>query len=122
MLSKDDPRNDFPASDTEKAAAAVRHAVVSLDAIERELSAAEQQLWQLHWSKDDPLVERLRRVGVSDATAEMVVDLVRGWEALCCGKPMPAETNAILDRLERGERTARCVRPAGLNSDIDATH
>jgi hypothetical protein len=92
--------------DAEKAKTALYDALIHLDEIERELAAAEQRVWQPHWSKDDPLRERLRRVGVTDSTANTVVSLIRGWEALRCGKPLPAEASAILDDQERAELSA----------------
>ena len=92
--------------DAEQAAAALSDAAANLQAIERELSAAEERVWQPHWSKSDPLAERLRRVGVTDATANMLVCLVEGWDALCRGEPIPAETNTLLDQQEQAERSA----------------
>src|SRR5258707_1265402 len=64
----------------EQAAAAFSDAVANLQAIEREISAAEERVWQPHWSKSDPLAERLRRVGVTDATANMLMCLIQGWD------------------------------------------
>src|SRR4051812_38356806 len=72
-------------SDAEKAAAALSNAAANLQAIERELSAAEDLVWQPHWSKSDPLAERLRRVGVTDATANTLMSLIQGWDAFCRG-------------------------------------
>jgi hypothetical protein len=90
--------------DAENAAAALAAAAANLQAIERELSAAEDMIWQPHWSKSDPLAERLRRVGVTEATANTLISLVQGWDAFCRGEPMPAETNTVLDQQERAER------------------
>jgi hypothetical protein len=106
MLSREYLRNELQAGDAQKARTALYEAVIQLDEIERELAAAERRIWQPHWRKDDPLRERLRRVGVTDSTANAVVSLIGGWEALRCGKPLPAETNAILDRQERAELSA----------------
>jgi hypothetical protein len=92
--------------DAEKAAAALSDAAANLQAIERELSAAEDLVWQPHWSKSDPLAERLRRVGVTDATAKTLMCLIQGWDAFCRGEPMPAETNRVLDQQEQAERSA----------------
>jgi hypothetical protein len=92
--------------DAENAAAALAAAAANLQAIERELSAAEDMIWQPHWSKSDPLAERLRRVGVTEATANTLISLVQGWDAFCRGEPMPAETNTVLDQQERAERAA----------------
>jgi hypothetical protein len=92
--------------DAENAAAALAAAAANLQAIERELSAAEDMIWQPHWSKSDPLAERLRRVGVTEATANTLISLVQGWDAFCRGEPMPAETNTVLDQQERAERSA----------------
>jgi dihydroxyacetone kinase-like predicted kinase len=93
-------------SDAEKAAAALSNAAANLQAIERELSAAEDLVWQPHWSKSDPMAERLRRVGVTDATANTLMSLIQGWDAFCRGEPMPAETNTVLDQQEQAERSA----------------
>ena len=103
MLSRDHS-TDVPQG--REAEAAISEAVANLQAIERELSAAEQRVWQPHWSKSDPLAERLRRVGVTDATAKMLMCLIRGWDALCRGEPIPAETNSVLDQQEHAERSA----------------
>jgi hypothetical protein len=93
-------------SDAEKAATALSDAAANLQAIERELSAAEDLVWQPHWSKSDPLAERLRRVGVTDATANTLMSLIQGWDAFCRGEPMPAETHTVLDQQEQAERSA----------------
>jgi hypothetical protein len=106
MLSRDYSGHALLDGDAEKAAAALSDAVANLQKIERELSAAEERIWQPHWSKSDPLAERLRRVGVTDATANMLVCLVEGWDALCRGEPMPAKTNVVLDQQEQAERSA----------------
>ena len=103
MLSRDHSTEVPQGSEAE---AALSEAVANLQAIERELSAAEERVWQPHWSKSDPLAERLRRVGVTDATAKMLMCLIRGWDALCRGEPIPAETNTVLDEQEQAERSA----------------
>ena len=106
MLSRDSSRDALRDGDAEQAADALSAAAANLQAIERELSAAEERVWQPHWSKSDPLAERLRRVGVTDATANMLVCLVQGWNALRRGEPIPAETNTLLDQQEQAERSA----------------
>lgn len=106
MLSQENSRDVLQGCGDEQAAAALIDAVVNLQAIERELSAAEERVWQPHWSKSDPLGERLRRAGVSDATANMLMCLIQGWDALCRGEPIPAETNTVLDQQEQAERSA----------------
>jgi hypothetical protein len=105
MLSRDHS-SDVQGCGDEKAVAALSAAVANLQAIERELSAAEERVWQPHWSKSDPLAERLRRVGVTDATANMLMSLIQGWDALCRGEPIPAATNTVLDQQEQAERSA----------------
>jgi|SRR6266568_2494459 len=105
MLSRDHSSDVLQGCGAE-AAAALSEAVANLQAIERELSAAEERVWQPHWSKNDPLAERLRRVGVADATANMLMCLIQGWDALCRGEPIPAETNTVLDQQEQAERSA----------------
>jgi len=99
-------RDELQASDAEKAEAALLDAIATLDEIERELAAAEQRLWQPHWSKNDPLDKRLRRVGMADATVDMVVCLMSGWEAFNRGEPFSAATNALLDQHEQSVASA----------------
>jgi hypothetical protein len=106
MLSRDHSSDVLQGCGDEQAAAVLSKAVANLQAIERELSAAEERVWQPHWSKSDPLAERLRRVGVSNATANMLMSLIQGWDALCRGEAMPAETNTVLDQQEQAERSA----------------
>jgi hypothetical protein len=106
MLSRDHSSDVLQGCGDEQAADVLGKAVANLQAIERELSAAEERVWQPHWSKSDPLAERLRRVGVSDATATMLMCLIQGWDALCRGEPIPAETNTVLDQQEQAERSA----------------
>ena len=106
MLIRDHSGDVLQGGVDEQAEAALGDAVANLQAIEREISAAEERVWQPHWSKSDPLAERLRRVGVTDATANMLISLVQGWDALCRGEPMPAETNSVLDQQEQAERSA----------------
>jgi hypothetical protein len=105
MLSRDHSGDALQGGE-EKVAAAFSEAIANLQAIEREISAAEDLVWQPHWSKSDPLAERLRRVGVTNATANMLMCLIQGWDALCRGEPMPAETHAVLDQQEQAERSA----------------
>jgi len=106
MLRTDISTDLLRDGDAENAAAALAAAAANMQAIERELSAAEDLIWQPHWSKSDPMAERLRRVGVTDATAKTLMSLIQGWDAFCRGEPMPAETNAVLDRQEQTERSA----------------
>jgi dihydroxyacetone kinase-like predicted kinase len=106
MLGRDHSADMLRDSDAEKAAAALSDAAANLQAIERELSAAEDLIWQPHWSRSDPLAERLRRVGVTDATANTLMCLIQGWDAFCRGEPMPAQTNTVLDQQEQAERSA----------------
>src|SRR3954463_4323139 len=100
MLSRDHSTDALQGRGAE-AEAALSEAIANLQAIERELSAAEQRVWQPHWSKSDPLAERLRRVGVTDATAKMLMCLIQGWDALSRGEPIPVETNTVLDQQEQ---------------------
>jgi hypothetical protein len=106
MLSRDHSMDVLREGGTEQAAAALSDAVAKLQAIERALSSAEERIWQPHWSKSDPLAERLRRVGVAEATAKMLICMMAGWDALCRGEPIPAATNMLLDQQERAERSA----------------
>ena len=104
MLCKEDMRGELRVSDAEKAAAAFRDAITNLDAIECELSAAEERIWQPHWSKHDPLAERLRRLGVTAATVELVVCLIRDWHAFRRGEPL--RTDTLLDQHGQSEASA----------------
>src|SRR5258708_25462139 len=106
MLSRDHSSDVLQGCGDEQAAAVVSKAVANLEAIERELSAAEERIWQPHWSKSDPLAERLRRVGVSEATANMLMCMIQGWDALCRGEAIPAATHHVLDQQEQAERSA----------------
>jgi hypothetical protein len=106
MLSRSNSTDRLRDGDAENAAAAFNEAAANLQAIERELSAAEERIWQPHWSKGDPLAQRLRRVGVTDATANMLICLIQGWDALCRGEPIPAETHTVLDQQEEAARSA----------------
>ncbi len=106
MLSRDHSMDMLQEDTAEQAAVAVNDAVAKLEAIERELSAAEERIWQPHWSKSDPLAERLRRVGVSEATANMLMCMIQGWDALCRGEAIPAATHHVLDQQEQAERSA----------------
>lgn len=106
MLSRDHSMDVLQEGNAEQAAAALSDAVAKLEAIESELSAAEERIWQPHWSKNDPLAERLRRVGVAEATANMLICMIQGWDALCRGEPIPAATNTLLDQQEQAERSA----------------
>ena len=106
MLSRDHSTDMLQDDGVEQAAAALSDAAANLQAIERELSAAEELVWQPHWSKSDPMAERLRRVGVTEATANMLICLIQGWDALCRGEPIPAQTHTVLDQQEQAERSA----------------
>jgi dihydroxyacetone kinase-like predicted kinase len=116
MLRTDISTHLLSDGDAENAAAALAAAAANLEAIERELSAAEDLIWQPHWSKNDPLPERLRRVGVTDTTARTLLCLIEGLDAFCRGEPMPAETNTVLDQQEQAERSANKQLAVVLNS------
>lgn len=115
MLKNELPTEALWISDQEHAAEALQQAIANLDAIEQEIALAEQKMWQPHWRVDAPLDERLRRVGVTPATADMVVCLVRGWTAFANGEAFPDDTNALLDLHAESEESANRQLAAIVN-------
>jgi hypothetical protein len=62
MPTKQGIEAELNASEQHKANAEARATLVELDEFETMLRAAEREIWQPHWSHDDPLVDRLARI------------------------------------------------------------
>lgn len=80
----------------DKALARLREVMNDLDEMERVLYAAEERLWQPHWSRNDPLSERLARVGVNGQLIRRVCSWMDAMSLLAAGKPLPPEFKAEL--------------------------
>ena len=62
MPTKQGIEAELNASEQHKANAEARATLVELDEFETMLRAAEREIWQPHWSHDDPLADRLTRI------------------------------------------------------------
>ena len=58
---------------------------------ERRLQGLEREVWQSHWSHDDPIPERLSRAGMPHEQ----VDAFKRWHGTVCrilrGEPRPSD-------------------------------
>src|SRR4249919_1196054 len=58
---------------------------------ERRLQGLEREVWQSHWSHDDPIPERLSRAGMPQEQ----VDAFKRWHGTVCrilrGEPRPSD-------------------------------
>jgi len=65
MPTKEQLEAELNATEKDKAIAKLRELISDIDKWEANLRAAERQIWQPHWSHDDPLRGRLLRIGKS---------------------------------------------------------
>jgi hypothetical protein len=72
MPTKAEIEAELQASDTDRAIAKAREMLADWQEWEALLRAAERKVWQPHWSHDDPLRERLLRVGKTSQEVEEV--------------------------------------------------
>jgi hypothetical protein len=93
-------------SEKHKAVAHARELLAYLEEWETELWEEEKKVWQPHWSRDDPLRDRMLRIGMSP---EQVAEFERRLAAtkdIILGKSIPADIQKELDDVEAAENSA----------------
>ena len=94
---------ELNARDRDKLSADLSRAIEDVDEMERLLTKAEDAVGRPpHWSDQDPLTERLRRVGVRRAAIERI----RAMFDVLAGKSLSAELRAMLDQTDAAEESA----------------
>jgi len=84
----------------------LREIVADLDELEVDLRKAEDAVWQPHWSRNDPLPDRLLRVGVSRTAVDKVKRRFDCMDMIRRGEPLPDEGKNILANADAAEESA----------------
>ena len=103
MSTKEEIGAEFCASERDKALANCKEPLHDYDEFELMLRAAEAEIWQPHWSYNDPLRERLRRIGMGKEAIEKLDDWIDAVRAILSGKSTPPRIQNDMLNLERGE-------------------
>jgi hypothetical protein len=93
---------EFSASERDKALANCKEPLHDYDEFELMLRAAEAEIWQPHWSYNDPLHERLRRIGMGKEAIQKLDDWIDAVLAIISESAPPLIQNDMLN-LERAE-------------------
>lgn len=109
MPTKQEIEAELNASERDKAVAKIQEAVRDYEEFETKLRAKEVEIWQPHWSYNDPLPQRLRRTGVSEEIVEQLNVWFDGMSALHSGKLLSPEFEIQLAHGDAIERTSACL-------------
>ena len=88
------------------ATAKVKETIADFQAFEASLAKAEDEVWQPHWSRDDPTRDRLLRIGLSETAVENIVILLDCICRIILNKPVPAKIRKELDDMSEGGSSA----------------
>jgi hypothetical protein len=94
MPTKEEIEAELNASEREKAIARLRELMRDWEEFEALIRAAEDKVWQPHWSYNDPLVVRLRRIGLDEETVRRAKEHLDKLALIVSGKALPAEIKA----------------------------
>jgi hypothetical protein len=94
------------ASEVDKAVTKLREAQADWQEWEASLRAAEREVWQPHWSYNDPLRDRLRRVGKTEEEIAEFERRLKAAEAIILGKSLPPDIQKELDDANAAEGSA----------------
>jgi len=75
--TKEELAAELNGSERDKAVANIRELMAEFEEWEASVYAAEQEVWQPHWSRRDPIRDRLLRIGVS---VEMATEAQRNLD------------------------------------------
>jgi hypothetical protein len=106
MPTKKEIEAELQASEVDKAVAKMREMLADWQEFEASLRAAERGVWQPHWSHDDPLSERLRRVGITEKGIAEIERWLKAIEAIVLGKSLPPDIQKQLDDVTTAEAAA----------------
>jgi len=82
-------------SEFDNALGGIREALLQFEEFESFLKVLEQKVWQPHWSHDDPLLDRLTRVGVSRDELRKVAERI---DSMWIDNPTAADIQKQLGR------------------------
>lgn len=94
-------------SERERVVAGLRQAIADLDEMEATICKLEDRVWQPHWSRNDPLHDRLLRTGVSRAAADKIQMWIDCMDKIKRGSPLPEEANRALADTDAAEASAK---------------
>ena len=103
MPTKEEIGAELSASEPDKALANCKEPLHDYDEFELMLRAAEAEIWQPHWSSNDPLRERLRRIGMGKEAIQKLDDWIDAVRAILSGKSNPPLIQNDMLNLERAE-------------------
>jgi hypothetical protein len=106
MPTKQEIEAELNASEKDRAIAEARATLVELSEFETMLRAAEREIWQPHWNHDDPLVDRLARIGISKELIAQFQLLLDHMSAVASGEPIPAELQKMANDISSAEASA----------------
>jgi hypothetical protein len=110
MPSKEELEAELQESDMDKAVRRLRETIAHFNEWEAQLRTLEKKVWQPHWSHDDPLADRLLRIGKNPVEIAKIERRLEAFEALCNGRPIQADIQEELDeqmaREKRAEKSA----------------
>jgi hypothetical protein len=106
MPTKKEIEEELNASDIDRAVAKAREMFADWQEWEASLRAAEREVWQPHWSHDDPYRERLRRVGKTEKEIAEFERRLEAIRALVLGQALPADIQKELDDANAAESSA----------------
>jgi hypothetical protein len=106
MPTKKEIEAELQASEVEKAIAKMREMIAEFQEWEATLRAAEREVWQPHWSHNDPLSERLRRVGKTEKEIVEFERRLKALESFVLSKSLPQDIQKELDDAEAAKNSA----------------
>jgi hypothetical protein len=105
MPTKEEIEAESNASERDQAIARLKELMRDWEEFEAWIRAAEAEVWQPHWSYNDPLVVRLRRIGLDEETVRQVKEQLDKLALIVSGKASPAEIEAEAAELIAAEAT-----------------
>lgn len=105
-LTKEEIEAELNASERDKAIANFQELLRDYEEFEATLRKAEAKIWQPHWSYNDPLLERLRRIGIDQEAIGQFKTWLDGMSALHAGKPLPPEFERQLKKQMADDETS----------------
>jgi hypothetical protein len=106
MPTKAEIEAELQASEVDKAVMKLREMQADWQECEASLRAAEREVWQPHWSHNDPLRERLRRVGKTEEEIAEFERRLRALETIILRKSLPPDIQKELDDANTAEKSA----------------
>ncbi len=106
MPTKPEIEAELADSEKHKAVANARELLAELEEWETALWEEEKKVWQPHWSRDDPLRDRMLRIGMSPEQVAEFERRLAATQAMILGKSIPADIRKELDDIDAAENSA----------------